>query len=775
MITKKKISQLVLMTLVIFCCSNLYLEVQGENGGDQLVTAIEIKGNRSISGTTILSKMKTRVGSIYSDNVINDDLKRIYFLGYFSDIDVKTEDYREGVKIIISVVERPIISKINFIGFRRLRLKEEKLKESIKSRVEQYLDHPTLNEDCSKLRKMYVKKGYSEANVEYRVDIDEETNKAAVEFIAKEGKRIKIRRIYVEGNEHFPDRRILKIIKTKRAWFFGAGILKEDVLEEDMARIESFYQREGFSDVKVDYAIEEDPRKPFIYITISIQEGKRYFVGLIRLMGNVAISEEEIRNALEFCLPGNVYSLDRLDEDKFIIQGLYFDRGYIMADVRATTVVNPETGAIDITYHITESEIVFVNKIKVRGNFKTKNVVIRRELRIYPGDRFDGERLRRSKERLENLGFFEEISYDTESTGVANQRDLVVEVKEAKTGMFSFGGGYSTIEDFIGFIEIEQRNFDWRNFPYFTGDGQDLRVRAEFGTVSENFSFSFTEPWLFDYPVSFGFDAYQLSHERESDIGWGYDEKKTGGDIRFGKEISEYLKGRIAFRYERIEISDIAITASNELRKEEGKNSIHSMETGLAFDSRDNVFSPTRGFLLSGNADIAGGAFGGDKDFFQFGMSGSRYFPLLRGSVLEFRIRLGLGDAYDDTEDIPIYKRFFAGGANSIRGYEERMVGPIDPSSEDPLGGDSLLVGNIEYTYPLLDFLRVACFYDVGNVWQKLSDIGSGGFKSGVGFGLRLKTPIGPIRLDYGIPLNKQPGEDKKKSGRIHFSMGRGF
>ncbi len=774
-IMKKRASLLILMTLVISSCLIWPSWAQNKNEEAKSVTAIEIQGNRAISRTKILSKMKSRVGSIYSENIVNDDLKRLYLLGYFSDIDIKTEDYREGIKIIISVVERPLIKKINFIGFRHLYLKEEKFKELIKSKQAQYLDYPTLNEDCSTLEKMYIKKGFSESKVEYKVDIDQETNQAVVDFIAHEGRRIKIRRIYVEGNDHVPDRRILKIIKTKRAWLFGAGILKEDVLEEDMARIESYYQKQGFSDVKVDYTIKEHPKKPYLYITIVIQEGKQYFVGLINLAGNIAIAEEEIRQAIKFCLPEEVYSSDGLEQDKFIIQGLYFDRGYIMADVRAVSVLNPETGKIDITYHITENEIIFINKIKIRGNVKTKDIVIRRELRIYPGDNFDGEKLRRSKERLANLGFFEEISYDTQPTKIANQRDLVVEVKEAKTGTFSFGGGYSTVNNFIGFIEIEQRNFDWKNWPYFTGDGQDLRWRAELGTVTENFSLSFTEPWLYDYPISFGFDLYNTSHERESDVGWGYDEERTGGDIRLGKELSEYVKGNIAYRFEQIEISDVDLAASNELKKEEGKNNISSIELGLTFDHRDNVFNPTRGVLLTGNFDIAGGAFGGDKDFFQFQTRASRYFPLWRGSVLELRTRLGLADAYGDSDDIPIYERFFAGGAYSIRGYEERMVGPIDPSSKDPLGGNSLLVGNIEYTYPVFDFLRVACFYDVGNVWRKLSDVGSGGFKSGVGLGLRIKTPIGPIRLDYGIPLNKQSGEDEKKSGRIHFSMGGGF
>ncbi|MFH1577827.1 MAG: outer membrane protein assembly factor BamA, partial [Candidatus Omnitrophota bacterium] len=601
------------------------------------------------------------------------------------------------------------------------------------------------------------------------------TNRADVEFIAGEGRKMKIRKIYIEGNKYLPDKRILKLIKTKKAWLFGGGILKEDVLGEDMERVKSLYLKEGFSDVTVAYEVKQDLKKPYLDIMIKINEGKQYFVGVIRFTGNSVIDDTKILNALESCLPGKIYSVEGVQKDQFIIQGLYFELGYITVGVGVTTVLNPTTDAIDIAYSITENEIAYINKVKIRGNVKTKDTVIRRELRFYPGDKFEGPKLRRSKERLMNLGFFEEVSFNDQATGVPNQHDLIVEVKEQKTGTFSFGGGYSTVNDFIGFTEIEQRNFDWRNFPYFTGDGQDLKLRTEIGTVSANYSLSFTEPWLYDYPISFGFDLYRLSHERENDIGWGYDETKTGGDIRLGKELSEYTKGSLAYRLEEIKISDIDPTASNELKKEVGTNNISSIELGISYDARDNVFDPHKGVVMDGNLDIAGGFFGGDKDFYQFRLGASRYFPFWRDSVFEVRGRMGLADAYGSSSELPIYERFFAGGGYSIRGYEERTVGPIDPSSKDPLGGNALLTGSIEYTYPVFDFLRLATFYDVGNVWAKLSDFASGGFKAGFGFGARIKTPMGPLRLDYAFPLNKQPGEDEKKTGRFHFSMGGGF
>jgi outer membrane protein insertion porin family len=739
------------------------------------VVAIETKGNKAISSITIISKMKTKVGAPYLDNVISDDLKRLYLLGFFGDIKIDTEDVEGGLKVIITVVERPLIDKITFTGISRLRIVDKKLKETLKSKEGQYLDYPSLDEDAQTITQMYQKIGFSHAEVTYKADVNPATNKVLVSFTAIEGGRVKIKNIFVEGNIAFPDKRILKLIKTKRAWLFNPGTFKDDVFKEDIERIRAFYQRNGYSDVTVDYEVTPYPAQAALYIAIKVVEGKKYFVGSIAVHGNKDIEEKEILGQLKAATPDKVYSLEAVKMDVANIQSLYFDRGYIFCQVLEATSVNPDTGRVDVVYTITENEIAYVDKIKVRGNIKTKDIVIRREMRIKPGDRFDGGKLKRSKERLQNLGFFDEVNYDTEDTADPNKKDLVVDVKEAKTGSFSFGGGYSTVDQFVGFVEIEQKNFDWRNFPYFTGAGQDLKVRAGVGTLRNGFDISFTEPWLFDYPVSAGFDAYKQNHERDEDAGYGYNEDVTGGDLRMGKQLSEYLSGNITYRYDIITISDITEDASADLKKEEGKNVISSLQFGLNFDSRDNVFDPVRGNLLSGTWEIAGGPFGGDKDYMKFYGRASHNFPLPRNSTLEIRGRVGLADPYGNSEDIPIYGRFFAGGTYTIRGYDERMVGPLDPISQDPLGGEALLIGNLEYTYPLTDFFKVAAFFDSGNVWAKMKDFASGGYKSGFGVGVRIKTPLGPVMLDYGIPLNKIEGEEEKGSGKFHFSMSHGF
>ncbi len=752
------------------------------------VTALEVKGNKSISTNVVISKMKTRIGSPYQETVVSDDLKRLYLLGFFSDIKIDTQEYKDGLKVIINVVERPIIDKITFSGIKRINMKDDKLKKQLKSRETQYLDYPSLTEDEHILQKMYEKMGYSQAKITNKVEVNSETNKAKVEFNVIEGRKVHIKDIFVEGNKAFSSGRILKLLKTKRAWFFNAGVLKEEVLKEDVERVKSFYQNQGYIDVAVEQEVQADKQKDYLlYIHIKIQEGKKYLVGSVDLQGNNDVTEKQILSQLNNAVPGNTFSQEAMKRDVTNIQGIYFDRGYISAQVQENTIINSQTGRVDITYNITENEIAYVDKIKIKGNIKTRDLVVRREMRIHPGDRFDGGKLRRSKERLQNLGFFEEVSYDTEDTAVPNKKNLIVDVKETKTGTFNFGGGYSTVDQFVGFIEIEQKNFDWRNWPYFTGAGQDLRVRASIGSVSNGMELSFTEPWLFDYPVSFGFDLYRREHKRDTDVGYGYDETVTGGDLRLGTELSEYLRTDIAYRLDQIDISNIDDDSSigGDLRSEEGKNFISSVTPSLTFDTRDNVFNPRKGNYLTGAMELAGGPLGGDKNFWKFSGQASHYVPMPHNAVLEFRGRIGLADPFGNSSTIPIYERFFAGGAYTIRGYKEREVGPVDPGSKDPIGGASMLVGNVEYTYPLFEFLKVAAFYDIGNVWEKIGDIGSnknaggvqnsGGFKSAVGLGLRIKTPIGPIMLDYGIPMDKASGEDSKGSPRFHFSASHSF
>jgi len=738
----------------------------------KIIKDIEIKGNKAMSISTILSKIKTRINQPYYLRVARDDIKRLYETGFFSDVGIDVEDQADGLKVIITVVEKPIVENVVLEGMRILRRDLIKRK-IIKTKVDQYLDYNQLREDVESLKSEYQKRGYSDAEVNYNVEVNETTDKVKVTFKVKENARIRIKRVYIQGNDHISRGRIIKAMKTRRAKLFHAGFFKEGEFQDDLERIKILYITEGFPDTTVESRIDYDD-KGFMYIYILINEGNKYIVGSVNIYGNKDFTTEELMSKLEEATPEESFNEVSLQQDVYNLRSFYLSKGYLFVQIRESTSVDPKTGKVDISYNIIEKEIAYVGRVDIVGNTKTKDKVIRREIRLKPGDKFDGEKLRRSKERLDNLGYFQEVVFDNEPGSLPNTENLIVEVEEAQTGSFSFGGGYSTVDEFIGFFEIEQRNFDIANFPYFTGGGQDLLFRTELGTVIEDFQLSFTEPWIFDRPVSFGFDLYRKIHKKDSGVGYGYSEKRVGGDLRLGKEFSEYVKGRIIYRLEEITISEVESDASNDLKKEVGTNNLRSIEMGLTCDTRDNVFNPIKGMVLSGSFEGVGGPVGGDKDFMKFYGSCSKYFGFWERSVIEMKLRAGCLLTYGDTNDIPIYRRFYAGGADTIRGYNERKVGPIDGTTEDPIGGESILIYNIEYTYSLMEFLKVATFIDTGNVWRKVEDFATGDFKSSLGFGLRIKTPIGPIKLDYGFPLSTEPGEEDKE-GKFHFSMSRTF
>lgn len=735
------------------------------------VKSIEVRGNKSISIAQVLSKIKTRVGQDYRQSIISDDLKRLYNTGYFSDVSIDREDFEGGLKVFIDVEEKPIVEEITFSKTRYV--KSKVILSKIKTKVGKFLDNKSLNDDVNTIEEMYAKKGLTRAEVDVESFIDETTNKASLHFVIREGFRVKIKRINILGNTAYSDGRLIKVMKSRPAWLFNSGFLKENVVEEDMTRLEEYYEKNGYIHARAGYTIEELGRGR-VNVNVTVEEGKRYHVGRVTYLGNEVLSSAEINKAIENIETGKIFSRAKMAEDMARVRSLYFDKGYIFAQVDESTALNPDTGSIDVSVDIEEGSIAYINKVKIQGNANTRDIVIRRELRMFPGDQFDGVKLRRSKERLANLGYFEDVSYDIEDTNIDDQKNLVVQVKEAKTGSFSFGGGYSSVDELVGFIEVEQRNFDFANWPNFTGGGQHLSLRAEAGSTRNNLKLSFTEPWLFDYPISAGFDLYHLNRDRERDIGYAYDEERSGLNLRFGKEIAEYTRANMNYRIEEIDISNLDSNVSSALLDEAGNNVVSSIGFGVTRDKRDSSINPTKGWILSGSTDLAGGPLQGDKDFYRLETRGSYYIPLKWGSVLEFRGRVGMVQDYGDSNSVPIFERYFAGGARSIRGFDERKVGPLDPATNDPIGGETIFVGNVEYTIPVVEFIKLAAFVDTGNVWATTSEFGDDELKSGTGLGLRIKTPIGPVSLDYGYPLSDEPGEESK-SGKFYFSVSRGF
>ncbi len=745
--------------------------------GAKIVKAIDVRGNKTISSLTILAKVKTQIGQPLSSAILNEDLKRLYGLGFFTDVRIEQEDFEDGVKVVFLLVEKPVLAEIKIDGNNQV--KKDEIKKAMQSVLGDFVDQKRIRDDVDAIRQLYEKKGFSEASIDSSLDVNPDTNQAVLRIIVNEGAKIRIREIRIVGNASVSSGDILKAMKTKpMAWWgwFQSGYLKEDELEEDIERIKALYDEHGFSDVEV--STEQEPvdaaKSPGdTILKVIIKEGKQYIVGDVTIGGNAVLKTEEILAAIQMNT-GKPFSRRNLRLDVANIQDLYFDKGYLSAQIRSESIYNETADRVDIGYSITENELTYVDKVLIQGNVKTKDIVVRRELRAYPGESFSGAKLKRSKERLYNLGFFEEVRFDTEPGSFPNSRNLIVSVKETKTGEFSFGGGYSSVDSVLGFAQIRQKNFDWQDWPTFTGAGQDFGLRFEIGSVRKNVELSFTEPWVFGYPYSFGFDVYRRQYSRSGSAGYFYEQIRTGFDLRLGKEFTEHDKGLLVYRLEQVEISDIPDDASELLKDERGKNLTSSLALTLTHDQRDNIYNPTKGFLVSGTGEIAGGPLAGDRDFWKLSGVASTYFKQFDKNVLELKIRSGIADGYGDTERVPIYERFFAGGANTIRGYRERRVSPRDPGNNEPIGGEAYWVANVEETFPIYpDLIKGAVFFDTGNVFDTIEDFGNGGIFSGVGAGVRIKTPIGPVKIDAGYPLDDVEGEEKKL--RFYFNISQSF
>ena len=738
---------------------------------EEQVTSVEVEGNKIVSTATILTKIKTRPGDRMSQQTVDEDIKRLYSTGFFSDVSADVRPYQDGQMVRFIVQERPLVSGVVITGYRNFR--EAKLREEIKTKEQELLDRRELKQDVERLKQLYRTKGFHLAEVTYDVKVDEATNKATVFFTISEGGKLKVRRILFEGNDHLSSRRLHRAMATKQAWsFITPGYYRPEVLKEDEERVRALYRSQGYSDAEVAAESSLDEKKRFMTILVKVTEGPLYTVGGITFHGVRQISVDSVQKELKL-KTGQPFSQDAMYDDVGTIQAAYFAKGYMAASVDPATALNPETRKVDLTYTVTEGSIAIVGRIIVKGNVKTRDMVIRRELRLNPGDRYDGEKLRRSKERLYNLGYFEEVTMETvPSESRPDQRDLVVNVKESKSGEFSFGGGFSSVDSFIGFAEIVQRNFDLFNWPTFVGGGQELKFEVSAGTRRRNLTLSFTEPWLFNRPYLFGFDLFHTTRTRGE--GYSFELKRMGGDLRLGRAFGDFNRVDMLYRLEDVKVSDVSDSASADLRSEVGENVVSAVRFSYTHDTRDNIFNPKKGLLLTNSVELAGTALGGDKDFWKWTGTGGVFFePFIENQVLEFHATLGLADELADSTAVPIFERFFAGGADTVRGYRERRIGPKDTSTRDPIGGEALAVFNVEYTVPVVDFFKTAAFFDAGNVWSDIGDFGKDDLRTGVGAGVRIKTPFGPVKLDYGFPINPESGE--RKTGRLHFSASRAF
>jgi outer membrane protein insertion porin family len=728
---------------------------------------VEVRGNQIISTGVILNQMKSSKGAPLLQDDINEDLKRLYRTGYFKDIRIEVEEEAEGFRLIVQVDEKPVIRQIQLDGLTSF--KEDDLRKELKILEGQILDERALKEGVDAIKKKYRSKGFRFVEVESEVNVNAKTKEATIQIHILEGQKYKIKDIRFEGVTAFKLKKLHKLMKTKKDKLWTSGVFNEENFQKDLDRIQLYYQQEGYLDAKVSPEFDYDRANRKIVITIQLDEGKRYVTGEIDIQGSVLFPESEIWQVLEM-LPGTTYSQYYLSKDMDEIRKYYFERGYMDARIVPDVELNRDTGKVDVFYKIHEGDLFFVDKVIVRGNTKTKDIVIRRELRIRPGDRFDGEKIDRSVRRLEDLDFFEEVTYDTETGSASNRKDLIFRVKEKRTGELSFGGGISSVDKFVGFGEISQKNFDLLNFPRFTGAGQKLSIRARVGTISQNYELSFVEPYFFGRRISFGVDAYNT---RRDSTNVDFEESRLGFATSFAKAFTDAFRLGTGYTLERVKLDDLSDDAPKDVRDFEGNTWLSRWRFFQNWDKRDSILSPSRGFLLTFSEELIGTFLGGEESYYILQTGYTQYLTLFKKHVIEFRFRMGVAQDLGSSETVPVFDRFYAGGLGTVRGYNYRRVGPIE--SGDAVGGETLVILNLEYTFPIpfIEIIKGAVFVDVGQVHEDSYKIDFSKFAISVGPGIKIKTPIGPLAFYYGLPIANRDTEDR--NGRFEFSLSHGF
>jgi outer membrane protein insertion porin family len=733
------------------------------------VRSIEVQyaGPKTVSLEKILSQMRTAVGQPYSDAVVEQDIRNLYKTGDLQNVRIFGQPEGDGVKVVVVVQTRSIVREIEIAGASRFSAK--KVRGEVKIKLNAPVSEDALEEGRQKIIELYQRHGYNEATVQYRLETDESRGTSRVVYTINEGEKGAVSAVRFEGNTAFNDRTLRKQMKTKAKsiiYFLDkSGRLDETQFQADLDSIREWYQNHGYVDVEV-----KDIRKERVNgrmtLVIVVHEGVQYHVGKITITGYKVTTEEKVRALLKM-KEGRVYSPKALKDDAKSLVDAYGAGGYV--DLTITPQSVPAgAGRIDVTYSIEEGSRSFVQRINIVGNSRTKDKVIRREILIIPGDVFNTVRVETSKKRLENLGYFSKVETYPQDTDVAGRKDLTVEVEEKRTGALNFGAGFSTIDSLVGFVELTQGNFDLLNWPTFTGAGQKFRAKVQYGTERKDFLIGLTEPYFLDRPLSLGGEAFYSEATFLSSV---YSQRNYGFTIDARKPINPFLSISLDYRLEDIELFNVEAGVSSLILAEEGARLKSQVGTSIFWDTRDNPFLTRIGHRVVFSPYIAGGFLGGDTQIYGFDIEGSQYFRLWWDTILLLNGEVATVDTWGNGDRVPIFDRLFLGGSNNLRGFNYRDVGPKDANGE-PLGGQSLARATVEYTFPIIEHVRGAVFYDIGLLDSRPNDFGTDHVASDVGFGLRLDLPIGPLRIDYGIPVRKN-GNDS--SGKFNFNVGYQF
>jgi len=805
--------------LLLGCASVVWAQPAGPK-----IERVDVKyiGPASVSEQFIRSNLHIKAGDNYFPSATEDDIHALYATGQFYNIRVTADPGEGGGVVLTYVVQgRPLLTTIKLEG--NDKLSDSKIRKKITAKTGQPLDEQKLFTDTQEIQKLYEKYGYAGTTVKYVLSIDENAGRGIATFEIVEARKIKIKEVDFIGAAAFSQKELRKQIKTRRHWMFSwltdSGVFREDDFSDDRDQLADFYHTHGYLDFEIRDVKFEHPTTNTMAIRLFIYEGRQYKVGSVTFTGNQLFSVDDIRRGLQAVRStehskdkigphgltmdtGDIFTPDGLNKDTQAIEDFYGSKGYIDVTrgpaLHAEYIPNVDTGTMDLEFQIKESQKSYVEKIDIRGNDKTKDKVIRRELAISPGEVFDMVRVKISQQRLENLLYFDKVDMRPEATDppIAGRKDLIVNVEEENTGNFMLGAGFSSVDSLVGYAEITQGNFDLFHPPTFTGGGQKLRLFVQLGTQRQDYELTFTEPWFLNRKLALGVDLYRHQWDFDSPNNI-YDESRTGFTLSLTRALwSDFFIGSVSYTLEDVGITlnsgfhgteygnvnnipqNIEPNVPDAILEQVGDHLYSRFRTTLAYDTRNSPKLPNHGQRTEFDPEFSVG----DSDYYKLDVKTSWYFPgFFSGHVIEVVGTAGVADSLSGG-DVPFYDRYYLGGLYSLRGFKYRNIGPRQPFNpqnptvvQDPIGGDSYWFGSVEYSLPIFEKdngpgVRFALFYDIGDVGAKPYNF-TGNFDDDWGLGLHINIPkLGPLRLEYGIPIHHD--QNNGPTGRFQFGVG---
>ena len=732
---------------------------------DAAVREIELKGNERISSTTVQSYFKIRLGEEVTQNQIDAGIKNLYSSGFFSDV----KAYTQGEKLVIEVSENPMIAQIAFEG--NSKVKDDVLVKELSMHSRSIFSLSKLKNDINRIIFIYQKKGIHSTKVEAKV-IKLSQNRINLVYEIKEGKKALIQKISFVGNKAFTSRQLGRVISSREeAWyrfFSSADTFDMERVQLDVSLLEEFYAQEGYADFQVLSAVPEISQNHDAFlISFVLDEGELYKFGEIKVVSKIKnIDSSSFQKLLK--VKGNrFFNKLLLDESVDAITEALGNQGYAFADVNYEIIKDAENKIANITFMIQEGQKVYVNKINIHGNIRTLDKVIRREFRINEGDPYNASAIERSKQRIDNLGYFGSVEFDQKRAD-QDKVDIDVKVKEASTGSMNFSVGYNSQGGVMGGISLAENNL--------LGKGQIIEADFKKAQRFSEFRVAFTEPYFMNRRLLVGFDVFNSSKNmrRES----SFASTATGGTLRMGYDLTEYLAHELRYSLRREKIYNVPATASIFVQEQKGLNVVSLVGQSLIYNRLDHSIDPTSGYILTFNQDVA--ALGGTAKYIQNQVAGSYYYPIYKKDVILVVGGRGGNVAGLFGKRVRLLERFFI-GQDYIAGFDTSGIGPRDRVTKDALGGNTYYTGNVELRFPLglpkEVALKGALFTEFGSSFgvdsvNKSQIYDSRAIRASYGAGLLWDSPLGSIRLDYGVAFQK---ESFDKTKNIRFSFGNKF